>query len=319
MTLRMTTLFLSLALLICGLAYLLGWLSPRRSWEEATGWRHLPEADRAGQDMDEEFTLAWLGHSGFLLRWHGVALLLDPHTGGRCTVSRRAMERPADLSLAGTVDAVLISHAHYDHLHMDTLLRVPAIGMTAIPQGSEKYFTPEEAAHAHPQPVHVGEVLRVGSLEIVPVPAAHNGSRFHPLRSARLAVGYIIRSPNTTLYYAGDTAAHNDFASIRDHYHPDVAILPIGAYAPRFPLRHHHLNPEEAVAAAQRLGVRRVVPCHFGTFTLSFDRPTAALPRFAAAARRTQVSWTMPAFAREPDLVRAPPPRVAGKAPGDGA
>ena len=273
----------------------LGWLTPRRPWQESTGWNNIPEALRPTAKLNEEFTLDWLGHSGFVIRWAGQTLLLDPNTSARCTVSRRVMELPTDIKTVGRVDAVLISHAHYDHLNLDTLLRLQEIGFTAVPDGAEVYFE-RAAAHAKPRPVRVGEQLRVGKLEIFPVPAAHNGSRFHPWRSPKPAVGYIIRSPTRTLYYAGDTAFHNDFAAIRDRFHPDIAILPIGAYEPRHALKIHHMNPEEAVEAALLLGVQIVVPCHFGTFTLSRDRPADALPRFAKAAFNHNLRWAMPAL-----------------------
>ena len=293
---RMILPLLGLALALW-LLYLLGWFTPPRRWEAATGWDRIPPAQRAPIFPDEEFALDWLGHSGFVLRWAGQTILLDPNTSTRCTVSRRAMELPADIAGVGRVDAVLISHAHYDHLNVDTLKRVPSIGFTTIPAGAEKYLA-EAAAHTHPRPVVAHEKITLGLLEIFPVPAAHNGNRFHPLHSRIPAVGYIIRSPTRTIYYAGDTSLALDFASIRDRYHPDIAILPIGAYAPRIPLKFHHLNPEEAVQAAQILGAKTTIPCHFGTFTLSFDRPSAALPRFAAAAQAAGLSWVMPRFSR---------------------
>lgn len=278
------------------LLYLLGWFTPPRPWEIATGWNRIADGQHPIGALDEEFTLDWLGHSGFVLRWAGQTILLDPNTSTRCTVARRAMEQPIDVARIGRVDAVLISHAHYDHLNVDTLRRLPEIGFTALPAGAERYLA-ESAAHTRPRPVVAHEKITLGPLDIIPVPAAHNGNRFHPLHSRIPAVGYIIRSPTRTLYYAGDTAAHNHFAAIRDRYHPDLAILPIGAYAPRIPLKWHHLNPEEAVRVAQQLGVKTTIPCHFGTFTLSLDRPAAALPRFAAAAQEAGLNWRMPKFA----------------------
>lgn len=287
----------ALLALATGLLYLLGWFTPPRPWEIATGWNRMAAGRHPIGSLDEEFTLDWLGHSGFVLRWAGQTILLDPNTSARCTVSRRTMTLPADIAGVGRVDAVLISHAHYDHLNVDTLKRVPAIGFTAIPAGADGYLA-ESAAHTHPRPVVAHEKITLGPLEIFPVPAAHNGNRFHPLKSKIPAVGYIIRSPTRTLYYAGDTSFALDFASIRDRYHPDLAILPIGAYSPRLPLKFHHLNPEEAVKTACMLGVTTTIPCHFGTFTLSFDRPYAALPRFAAAAQKAGLNWRMPVFAK---------------------
>ena len=300
---RMVIPLLSLALALW-LLYLLGWFTTPRRWESATGWNRIPAGQHPVGSLDEEFQLAWLGHSGFVLRWAGQTILLDPNTSARCTVSRRILETPAPIEQFGPVDAVLISHAHYDHLNVDTLNQVPHIGFTALPAGAEGYLA-ESAAHTHPRPVVAHEKITLGPLEIIPVPAAHNGNRFHPLKSSIPAVGYLIRSPSRTLYYAGDTSFALDFAALRDRYHPDVAILPIGAYSPRVPLKAHHLNPEEAVQAARILGVKTTIPCHFGTFTLSFDRPAAALPRFAAAAQQAGLNWIMPGFAKhDPESLR---------------
>ena len=288
--------FMMLGCLALLVAYLLGWFSRPSAWTTTTGWNRIPAELRPRQALRDEFELRWLGHSGFVLQWQGSTILLDPNLAGHCTVSKRILEMPRGVEDIRRIDAICISHAHYDHLNIDTLQGLPAPAMTLLPEGSEIYFSKEEAAHDSLLPVAPGTIVKAGALEIIPVPAAHNGNRFHPLRSRKSAVGYIIRSPTRTLYYAGDTAAHNDFAAIRDRYHPDVAILPIGAYAPRYPLKLHHMNPEEAAEAAVTLGVSTVVPCHFGTFTLSFDRPSFALPRFAAAAALHELNWAMPEF-----------------------
>ncbi len=277
-----------------------GWLTPDRPWRTATGWERIPAAERPTASVLWDDTaaagpapeLVWLGHSGFLLTWRGSRLLIDPNTSRRCTVSRRVLERPADLARLGAVDAVLISHAHYDHLDLPTLGSIPDLGTVVVPAGSEPYLPAPLRRRA--VALQVGERRRLGELEVVAVRAAHNGNRYHPLSSDQLAVGYVIRTPRTSLYYAGDTGFGEHFAEIRERFHPRVAILPIGAYAPGFPLRRYHLSPEDAVEAARVLGVETVVPCHFGTFVLSLDRPSQALPRFAHAARAADLRWLMP-------------------------
>lgn len=279
--------------------YRLGWFTRPAAWQVTTGWSRIPDSERTGSKLNEEFTLQWLGHSGFIVRWSGVTLLLDPNVATHCTVSHRIMRAPSASALDIDADAALISHAHYDHMNIDTLMSVKSLGATYVPDRSEIFFAEEQASRTKVKPIRVGEAVRVGPLEIIAVPAAHHGNRFHPLHSHYLAVGYIIRSPTRTLYYAGDTAAHNNFDFIRDQYHPHVAILPIGAYAPRIPLKWHHLTPEEAADVGQRLRVEKVVPCHFGTFTLSFDKPASALPRFARAAKAKGLAWVMPEFASE--------------------
>lgn len=270
----------------------LGWLSPRRPWERATGWDAIAPEDRAplSPQLGEGPEIHWLGHSGFRIRWHGVTLLLDPITARRCTVARRALEVPAD---PGAADAVLLTHGHFDHLNTHTLRQLRGIARFVVPAGSESYLDPVRG-DTPVTGLKLGESLRIGELEVMAVPAAHNGGRLHPWKSKRIAVGYVIRDGREALYAAGDTSAANDFESLRDRYHPRWAILPIGAFAPRFPLKIHHLSPEEAVWAAKQLGVDLVVPCHFGTYRLSFDRVSTALPRFARAARATGQRWIMP-------------------------
>ncbi len=277
--------------------YLLGWFSQPRRWEHATGWDQIVASQRpeiVSRTVPGGPDVFWLGHSAILLRWGATTLFLDPNTDASCTVSRRVLEPAASVAKLGTVDAALVSHAHYDHLNVATLSGLADLREIVIPRGSEVFL--DGSLRGHAVPLGLGESHRVGEITVTAVPAAHCGNRFHPLRSRYLAVGFVIEREGLAVYYAGDTARHNDFARIRNTYHPAVAILPIGAYAPRFPLRRHHLTPEEAVAVARELGVAMAVPCHFGTYTLSFDRPHHALPRFARAAAEAKQAWVMPAF-----------------------
>jgi len=282
-----------------------GWARGERPWPIATGWARIPADERAPStrellDSAVGPRLSWLGHAGFLLEWNGVRLAIDPNLSPRCTVVRRELElgaAPADL---GALDAVLISHAHFDHLDRPTLAALAGVGRLIVPQGSEGYV---EAIHTAEPTVGLapGGAVRVGALEIVAVPAFHHGNRWHPLASARLAVGWIVRTGERAVYFAGDTGARNDFSAIGRRYRPDVAVLPIGCFAPPWPIGRVHLSPEQAVAAARELGSPLVVPAHFGTFALALDRPDEALPRFARAARASGVRWAMPAlFAAAP-------------------
>jgi L-ascorbate metabolism protein UlaG (beta-lactamase superfamily) len=279
----------------------LGWLDEPKAWPRATGWEMLPPdqrpssarvfAPRPGLPAPR---LEWLGHSGFVLRWNDTTVLIDPNVSARCTLSRRVLASRPDVAELGPIDAALISHAHFDHLDLPTLRSIPGLANLVVPEGAESYVDAAWWPGVAIRVVEPGVRLRVGSLEIHAVAAAHNGNRMHPLPSRRQAVGYVIRSGSEAIYYAGDTGAGNDFDAIRERFRPRAAILPIGAYAPSWPLQRYHLSPEQAVEVGVRLGVETVVPCHFGTFTLSLDRPQAALPRFAAAAAARGVRWVMP-------------------------
>jgi L-ascorbate metabolism protein UlaG (beta-lactamase superfamily) len=109
-------------------------------------------------------------------------------------------------------------------------------------------------------------------------------------------VGWVVRAGGVALFFAGDSGLGSHFQTIGNRYRPQLAILPIGAYAPAWPLRRYHLSPEDAVEAAARLGVELVIPAHFGTFRLALDRPDDALPRFARAAQERGLRWAMPRF-----------------------
>ena len=293
---------LLLLLLVAG--WRLNWLGIKHDWPDATGWSAIPEAQRSTETSDHLPALRagwpvlhWLGHAGFLMEWNGVRLLLDPNDAEWVNVCRRSMTPPAPASTWGRIDAAVISHGHQDHLVTSTLRSVPTLDCIVLPAGSEEYvrgIRPEPATRIVGAVLH--EPIHVGSVEIIAVPAAHNGARNHPWASDKKAFGYILRSGGETVYFAGDTGFANDFAGIRDRYHPSLAILPIGAFAPRFPLRIHHMDPAQAVEAARVLAVDRVVPCHFGTFTLTLDYPSTALPLFARAAAAQSQPWVMPAF-----------------------
>ncbi|MBI2214664.1 MAG: MBL fold metallo-hydrolase [Acidobacteria bacterium] len=277
----------------------LGWTTRHRPWEQASGWDSIPLVERPvtnelwNGESGEPPRLRWLGHAGMRIEWHGMVLVTDPNLNDRCTVAARVLE-PVEPSWVGHVDAVLVSHAHYDHLDRATLRAIGPVETIAIPNGASRYLTADAIDGAEVVELEPGEALRVGELIVTAVPAAHNGNRFHPLASRVGALGYVVSDGRNAIYVAGDTAARNDFESIRDAYHPRVAVLPVGAFLPKFPVGHFHLSPEEAAAVAKRLGVETVVPYHFGTFRLSFDEPEIALPRFATAARREQVRWVMP-------------------------
>ncbi|HEX4956488.1 MAG TPA: MBL fold metallo-hydrolase [Thermoanaerobaculia bacterium] len=283
------------------LALHLGWGSPARSWQDATGWRRLvaAPAPRSWIDLgagEEPLHLQWLGHAGFVVDWQGTRLLLDPNTRDRCTIAPRRLEPGLSAAALGRVDAALISHAHYDHLDLPTLAAVPSLAEVVLPAGSEVYVEAVAASGTRIVGLAAGQSHRVGNLEVIAVPSRHNGSRLHPLASRQQALGYVVRSGKTAFYFAGDTGYGPHLAAIGRDFHPAVAILPIGAFRPWFPLHLYHLAPEEAVQAARDLGARVTVPSHFGTFVLSLDATDEALPRFARAARRAGLEWRMPSL-----------------------
>jgi len=288
---------------VSALALHSGWGRGERPWREATGFDRVPRSLRPPSDLPWPAAagppprLAWLGHAGFLLEWQGARLLVDPNLSPRCAVARRRIERTIAAEQLGPIDAVLLTHAHYDHLDRPTLAALERVDHLLLPAGSEAYvdgLRPD----ARVAGIAAWASVPLAGLEIVGVPAFHHGHRHHPLASSKQALGWVVRAGGGAIYFAGDTGAANDFAAIGERFHPAIAVLPIGAYAPSWPIGRVHLSPEQAVDAAVRLGRPLVVPAHFGSFALSLDRPAAALPRFARAAARGGIEWRMPRLAR---------------------
>jgi len=287
---------LVLVIISAWIALHVGWLRTDQPWPVATGWQSIDTAMRAPvtdviATTDGPLRLLWLGHAGFLLEWSGTRLYLDPNTSATCTIAPRVIEAVPDARQLPAADAVLISHAHYDHFDLPTIEQMPVPGTIIVPRGSAQWLGTRKSIATSLEP---WQSMSVGNLVVTAVPAAHNGNRFHPLASSTPALGYVIRNDAEAIYFAGDTGARNDFEAIRDRLHPDIAILPIGAFRPSFPMKRYHLSPSDAVDVARRLDVRLVVPCHFGTFVLSLDDANEALPRFARAAREQGVTWVMP-------------------------
>lgn len=267
-----------------------GWLSPQKTWQEMTGWE---DVEHKPLPLDAEPQITWLGHSGFLIKWEGVNLLLDPILSPSCPPVKRLFDG-TDVQWPDHIDAALISHGHYDHFDLDTLEAAPGLKNIVAPEGLDSYLTKTLKARSQFQPMREGRVFEIGKLKATAVKAIHSGARSHPFGSSSPALGYVISNGSTSIYFAGDTAYGKHFRQIAKEFKPQIAILPIGAFEPRFVLRDHHLNPADAVKAARDLNVETVIPCHFGTYRLAFDLPQTALPLFADLADQAGIRWAMP-------------------------
>lgn len=212
--------------------------------------------------------IRWLGHSSYRIEWGGHVILLDPVLSGRISLAPRLCELPEPEVLDG-VDQILITHAHMDHLDNRTLERIAPCDLFH-PRNSERFFSNRVINHHQLKPVDLDVPFEVGDLRITPVQARHGGWRY-PWQKGHFACGYVISDGSTTLYYAGDTAWGEHFEEIGKVFHPDIAILPIGAYSPQWFLKSRHINPDEAAQAAELLGARWIIPGHFGTFRLSLE------------------------------------------------
>jgi L-ascorbate metabolism protein UlaG (beta-lactamase superfamily) len=230
--------------------------------------------------------ITWLGHSSFLVQLDGVSLLLDPVLGDRMgpagVMSRNVPPalRPEELP---NIDASLVSHDHWDHLDVPTLRAVGALVLAGL--GTDAPFAKEKLQHV---PLRWWQTVKIRDIAITFVPSQHFSGRGLGGRDRTLWGGFVIQGPSATLYHSGDTGYFSGFKEIGRRFPGiDVAMLPIGAYDPRWFMAPVHVDPEDALQAFVDLGARTFVAMHWGTFKQAdepLDEPPVRLE--AERARR---------------------------------
>jgi L-ascorbate metabolism protein UlaG (beta-lactamase superfamily) len=214
-----------------------------------------------------------VNHSTVLLQQRGSNILTDPVWSERVSPlswigPRRRRNPGVSWEQLPPIDSVLISHNHYDHLDLPTLRRLAARGDSTfiVPVGVARLLRAENIGDAHE--LDWGESLSLPGFTIHCVPAMHfSGRGIH--RNRTLWCGYVIEYQERLVYFAGDTGFGPHFSWIRERFgSPDLALLPIGAYEPRWFMSPVHMAPEEAVRAHDILAARTSIAIHHGTFQL---------------------------------------------------
>jgi L-ascorbate metabolism protein UlaG (beta-lactamase superfamily) len=198
----------------------------------------------------------FVGHATVFVDLDGVRLLTDPLLRNRVAHLRRSSPVAAS-SLRG-VDAVLISHAHYDHLDLPSLERLGKKLPIVVPRGLGGLLRKKRFESI--LEVEVGETFAMGALEIRAVPAEHDRSR-GPFGASADPLGYVI-SGSKSVYFAGDTDL---FEGMRELGSPDLALIPIWGWGPGLG-GGGHLDPTRAAEAVARIRPKLVVPIHWGTY-----------------------------------------------------
>lgn len=245
----------------------------------------LPSAVPAGQ-----IAVTFVGHSTFLLQWPEFNLLTDPifssHAGpfGRLGVKR--VRSPAvSLEQLPRIDAVVLSHNHYDHLDLAALREVTRKHRSQVitTLGNKTWL--EARGVVDVVELDWWETHRpLPAFEVTCTPAQHFAARLPWDRNRTLWGGFALKTPRGSVYFTGDSGWFGGFAEIGARLGPfDLGLIPIGAYAPRWFMAPIHMNPEEAVQAHRAVKARRSLGMHFGTFQLTDEAIDAPLKDLAEA------------------------------------
>jgi L-ascorbate metabolism protein UlaG (beta-lactamase superfamily) len=208
--------------------------------------------------------LTYVGHATVLIEQAGVRILTDPLLRGRVAHVRRVVPVPCPEDLRD-LDAVLISHAHADHLDVPSLRMLAPPGRVVAPRGCADILG--RAGLRDVVELAPGEGCPVGSIGVGAVRADHDGRR-HPLGRRMHALGFLVDGP-TRVYFAGDTDLYDGMAALAGQV--DVALLPVAGWGPRLP--PGHLNPQTAASAAALIRPEVAVPIHWGTMRSLGTRP----------------------------------------------
>ncbi|KQX56594.1 MULTISPECIES: MBL fold metallo-hydrolase [unclassified Paenibacillus] len=285
-----------------------------KTWKEIRRWQQerkgkvkdltlrIGQAEHKQQELllhnRSETTITWIGHSTFLLQIAGLTIVTDPVWANRMGFARRLEAPGLALDEIPPVDIVLLSHSHYDHLHVGSLSKLKGSPVALVPEGLGMKIRRLGLSTVHELPWW-GKTT-VGPLEFHFVPAQHWTRRTLTDTNKSLWGGWVInRSPellvdgaekNDAIYFAGDSGYFQGFRDIGARF-PGIhyALMPIGAYEPEWFMGMQHVSPEEAVQAFLDVGAETFIPMHYGAFRLADDTPQEALDRLLADWRRREL------------------------------
>lgn len=247
----------------------------------------------------DSLSAVWLGHASTLVEIEGHRILIDPVWSMRCSPTslagpRRLHPMPLALDALPKVDAILISHDHYDHLDMPTVERLTRTQQAPflVPQGVgahlRRWQVPEERI------IEMGweDVAKVGSLELILTEARHFSGRLFK-RNRTLWGSWVIAGRQRRVFYTGDTGYFPGFAEIGAQHGPfDLTLIQIGAYSPYWP--DIHMDPQEAVATHLDVRGGLLLPVHWATFNLALHSWGEPVDRIWLEAKRQEIKLVVP-------------------------
>ena len=267
-------------------AQLFGRLVRHSAVTPRTGYTYKPQLVTNG-----ELGVTFIGHASFFVQMGGQSVVLDPNFARWLFVLKRLRKPGLRVDDLPPIDLVLVTHAHFDHLHRPSLRAI--VNHTRRRTGKAPTIVVPHHVFDLVSDIGFEEIIeldwwnhyRHGGLTVTHVPSRHWGARILK-DSHRGYGGYVLRSEKHSLYHAGDTAYFSGFREIGQRLSPEVALLPIGAYNPE-QFRNVHTSPGDATRAFLDLNSRWMVPMHYGSFRLShepIDEPLQLLEKEAKSA-----------------------------------
>jgi L-ascorbate metabolism protein UlaG (beta-lactamase superfamily) len=271
----------------------------------------IPLATPAIPPEAAELAVTWFGHASALLEIDGRRVLVDPVWGHRVSPSpvfgpTRLHPAPIELSELPQVDAVLISHDHYDHLDLPTVRALLATQTApfVVPLGIGEHLRTWHVPEHRIVELDWEEAHAIGDLTLTCTEARHFSGRFFH-RDTTLWASWAVTGPRHRVFFGGDTGYTPAFAGIGARLGPfDLTLLPIGAYNDAW--HAIHMDPEEAMRAHGDLGGRVLLPIHWATFNLAFHRWAEPVQRLLAAAEPAGAQVVVPRPGERMDILEPP-------------
>jgi L-ascorbate metabolism protein UlaG (beta-lactamase superfamily) len=276
----------------------------------------IPHVDTDMRSLPgDQAALAWFGHSSYLLKAGKSHILVDPvFSGNASPVSFFAKAFPGSNTygvddMPATLEAVLITHDHYDHLDYKTILRLKD-------RTNHFYTSLGVGAHLESWGIEPGRITEldwwescnIGDMSLTATPARHFSGRFLK-RGGTIWSSFVLKAAGYSLFLGGDSGYEQHFKAIGDRFGPfDLAILECGQYGHNWP--DIHMLPEETVMAARDLRAATLLPVHWAKFTLSIHPWDEPIRRVTAAAAKAGLALTTPRIG-EPVVVNGPYPQGA--------
>ena len=275
------------------------WHNDPAPWSDVQGFRHGPQPPERVQDLRVTF----INHATVLVQLHGLNVLTDPiysQTSGPFSWAGVKRVHPPGIRFEElpAIDAVVISHNHYDHLDVATLRRLAERDHPRIFAGlGTRAYLQAQGIEGGEDLDWWGEAVLSDDVRVHFVPAQHWSKRGWGDSYNTLWGGFVLEARAGHVYYAGDTGWGPHFAQVRERFGPvRLALLPIGAYLPRWFMRDQHIDPAEAVHAHEVLEAQVSLGVHFGTFPLADEAQGQAerdLRAAHASSRHGRPFWVL--------------------------